>query len=59
MTCFSLQIFYSQQNSLSNNINSYLEVQIAILNSNSSLNHRPMSETSDSLFVEHYFIERF
>ena len=38
---------YSQQNSLSNNKNAYLLVKIKHLNSSSSENHRPMSETSD------------
>ena len=42
---------------LSYNKNIYLWVQIKILNNNSSVDHRPMSETSDSSFIEHYFTE--
>ena len=34
-------------------------MQIKKLNSSSSVNHRPMSETSDSSFVQHYYTESF
>ena len=48
-----VNIFYSQQNSL------FVSTNIKNLNGNRSVNHGPMSETSDSSFVEHISLRAF